>query len=49
MDINLTNLQRQDPKILKIVDFATQVAVYEFNSQTNEWVGVSNFWRILFP
>ncbi|XP_041935486.1 mRNA-decapping enzyme 1B isoform X1 [Alosa sapidissima] len=37
LDISLAALQRQDPYINNIVDVASQVALYTFNSKTNEW------------
>lgn len=38
LDISLAALQRQDPYIKNIVDVASQVALYTFNSRVNEWV-----------
>lgn len=38
LDISLAALQRQDPYIKNIVDVASQVALYTFNSGANEWV-----------
>uniref|UniRef100_A0A3B1JBM5 5'-(N(7)-methylguanosine 5'-triphospho)-[mRNA] hydrolase n=1 Tax=Astyanax mexicanus TaxID=7994 RepID=A0A3B1JBM5_ASTMX len=37
LDISLAALQRQDPYINNIVDVASQVALYTFNNETNEW------------
>ncbi|XP_076862641.1 mRNA-decapping enzyme 1B [Brachyhypopomus gauderio] len=37
LDISLAALQRQDPYINNIVDVASQVALYSFNNETNEW------------
>ncbi|CAF97221.1 unnamed protein product, partial [Tetraodon nigroviridis] len=37
LDISLSALQRQDPYIKNIVDVASQVALYTFNSRSNEW------------
>lgn len=37
LDISLAALQRQDPYIKNIVDVASQVALYTFNSRANEW------------
>ncbi len=36
--INLAALKRVDPYAVEIVETGTQVAIYKFNSQTNEWV-----------
>lgn len=36
--INLAALQQNDPYIERIVDTAGQVALYNFNAETNEWV-----------
>ena len=41
LDISLAALQRQDPYINNIVDVASQVALYTFNNETNEWVSDS--------
>nr|CAG4641740.1 EOG090X07B6 [Eurycercus lamellatus] len=35
--INLAALKRVDPYAVEIVETGTQVAIYKFNSQTNEW------------
>ncbi|XP_014675226.1 PREDICTED: mRNA-decapping enzyme 1B-like, partial [Priapulus caudatus] len=35
--MNLAALQRCDPYITEIVDAASQVALYTFNSKSNEW------------
>ncbi|XP_026864509.2 mRNA-decapping enzyme 1B isoform X1 [Electrophorus electricus] len=37
LDISLAALQRQDPYINNIIDVASQVALYSFNNETNEW------------
>lgn len=36
--MSLAALQRQDPYINKLLDVTGQVALYNFNSKTNEWV-----------
>ena len=36
--MNLTAVRRHDPYVADIVDSATQVAVYEYSSETSEWV-----------
>ena len=36
--MNLAALQRRDPYITSIVDQASQVAIYSFSAETNEWV-----------
>ncbi len=49
-DINLAVVQQRDPYIVEIVDTASQVALYSFNSSTNEWV--RNFvlvWQPFLP
>ena len=38
--MNLAALQQRDPYITDIVDTASQVALYSFNSVTNEWVSI---------
>ena len=38
--MNLWALQQRDPYITGIVDTASQVALYCFNPQTNEWVNL---------
>ncbi|KAJ8047199.1 mRNA-decapping enzyme 1B [Holothuria leucospilota] len=35
--INLAALQQNDPYIERIVETAGQVALYNFNAETNEW------------
>ncbi|XP_056131128.1 mRNA-decapping enzyme 1A [Lampris incognitus] len=35
--MSLAALQRQDPYINKLLDVTSQVALYNFNSKTNEW------------
>ncbi|XP_037088274.1 mRNA-decapping enzyme 1A-like, partial [Pollicipes pollicipes] len=35
--MNLTAVRRHDPYVADIVDSATQVAVYEYNSPASEW------------
>lgn len=37
-DISLAALQRHDPYINRIVDVASQVALYTFGHRANEWV-----------
>ncbi|XP_048463526.1 mRNA-decapping enzyme 1B isoform X8 [Rhincodon typus] len=37
LDISLAALQRQDPYIFRIVDVASQVALYTFSQRDNEW------------
>lgn len=37
--MSLAALQRQDPYINKLLDVTGQVALYNFNSKVNEWVG----------
>jgi len=37
-EMNLSALQQRDPYITGIADSASQVAVYSFNSNLNEWV-----------
>uniref|UniRef100_W5NIT2 5'-(N(7)-methylguanosine 5'-triphospho)-[mRNA] hydrolase n=1 Tax=Lepisosteus oculatus TaxID=7918 RepID=W5NIT2_LEPOC len=37
LDISLAALQRHDPYINKIVDVASQVALYTFSNKANEW------------
>ncbi|KAL6459512.1 hypothetical protein MHYP_G00312710 [Metynnis hypsauchen] len=37
LDISLAALQRHDPYINNIMDVASQVALYTFNNDTNEW------------
>lgn len=37
-EMNLSALQQRDPYITGISDSASQVAVYSFNSNLNEWV-----------
>ncbi|XP_066523152.1 mRNA-decapping enzyme 1B [Hoplias malabaricus] len=37
LDISLAALRRQDPYINNIMDVASQVALYIFNNETNEW------------
>lgn len=48
-DISLAALQRHDPYINRIVDVASQVALYTFGHRANEWVRVdatgSGGWR----
>lgn len=44
LDISLAALQRQDPYIQNIVDVASQVALYTFNSRANEWVSLGSSW-----
>lgn len=39
--MNLAALQQRDPYITDIVDTASQVALYSFNSKTSEWVCVN--------
>lgn len=39
-DISLAALQRHDPYINRIVDVASQVALYTFGHRANEWVRV---------
>lgn len=36
--VNLAALKRVDPYTVEIVETGTQVAIYKFNSQSNEWV-----------
>lgn len=36
--VNLAALKRVDPYAIEIVETGTQVAIYKFNSQSNEWV-----------
>lgn len=36
--MSLAALQRQDPFIQQLLDVSGQVALYNFNSKTNEWV-----------
>jgi len=36
--VNLAALKRVDPYAVEIVETGTQVAIYKFNSKTNEWV-----------
>lgn len=36
--VNLAALKRVDPYAVEIVETGTQVAIYKFNSQSNEWV-----------
>lgn len=36
--MSLAALQRQDPYINRLLDVTGQVALYNFNSKTNEWV-----------
>jgi hypothetical protein len=36
--VNLGALKRVDPYAVEIVETGTQVAIYKFNSQSNEWV-----------
>jgi len=36
--MNLAALQQRDPYISSISDSASQVAVYTFNANSNEWV-----------
>lgn len=43
LDISLAALQRQDPYINNIVDVASQVALYTFNSKSNEWVSYRSY------
>ena len=38
MQMNLAALQQRDPYISSIRDSASQVAVYTFNANLNEWV-----------
>lgn len=38
--MNLAALQQRDPYISEILDTASQVALYSFNSKSNEWVGI---------
>lgn len=38
--MSLAALQRQDPYINKLLDVTGQVALYNFNSKANEWVGL---------
>lgn len=38
--MSLGALQRQDPYINKLLDVTGQVALYNFNSKANEWVGL---------
>ena len=45
--VNLAALKRVDPYALDIVETGTQVAIYKFNSQSNEWVRWS-FYVTLF-
>ncbi|XP_053574829.1 mRNA-decapping enzyme 1B isoform X1 [Bombina bombina] len=37
LDISLAALQRHDPYITRILDVASQVALYTFSQKTNEW------------
>ena len=41
--MNLSALQQRDPYITDIVDTASQVALYSFNSKSNEWVRYLQF------
>ena len=41
--MNLAALQQRDPYITDIVDTASQVALYSFNSKSNEWVRYLQF------
>lgn len=36
--VNLAALKRVDPYAIEIVETGTQVAIYKFNSESNEWV-----------
>jgi len=45
--MNLAALQQRDPFITEILDTASQVALYSFNSKTNEWVCIIFFTRQL--
>jgi hypothetical protein len=36
--INLAALKRVDPYAVEILETGTQVAIYKFSNQTNEWV-----------
>ena len=36
--MNLCAVQQRDPYITGIIDTASQVALYSFNSKGNEWV-----------
>ena len=38
--VNLAALKRVDQYAVEIVETGTQVAIYKFNSQSNEWVSV---------
>lgn len=39
--MNLTVLRQRDPYIVQIVDTASQVALYSFNSKDSEWVSMA--------
>ena len=41
--MNLAALQQRDPYITGIVDTASQVALYSFSAQSNEWVRIMVF------
>lgn len=41
--VNLAALKRVDPYAIEIVETGTQVAIYKFNSQLNEWVSNLRF------
>lgn len=43
-DISLAALQRHDPYINRIVDVASQVALYTFGHRANEWVRGERGW-----
>ena len=45
--MNLSALQQRDPYITDIVDTASQVALYSFNSKSNEWVRYQQFVLLL--
>ena len=38
--VNLAALKRVDPYAVEILETGTQVAIYKFSNQTNEWVSV---------
>ena len=43
--MNLAALQRRDPYITSIVDQASQVAIYSFSAETNEWVSEVSYFK----
>ena len=40
LKLNLSAIKKSDHYVVKILDSASQVALYKFNAETQAWVGI---------